>query len=257
MSKAIRRLTIRASTDQGHTRSRRDRGEYSSCTELARTRRDHEALYEEARLTRLGTEKFMLDGRHTGTGGGNHIVLGAATPADSPFLRRPDLLKSIVGVLAEPSLAVLSVLGAVHRAHQPGPAHRRSAPRYALRNGDRIRRSARQRLRQRSAMARRPHLPQSPDRRQRQHPSHGNLHRQALFARRADRTPRSGRIPRFRNAAASRDESGASSLLLRALIARFWKTPYAAKLVRWGTALHDKFMLPHFVWADFSDVIAI
>jgi transglutaminase-like putative cysteine protease len=55
-----------------------------------------EALYEEARQSRLGTEKFMLDGRHTGTGGGNHVTLGAARPVDSPLLRRPDLLASLV-----------------------------------------------------------------------------------------------------------------------------------------------------------------
>ena len=164
----------------------------------------------------------MLDGRHIGTGGGNHFVLGGATPADSPFLRRPDLLRSLRRLLAQPSVAVVSVLRAVPRADEPGAARRRSAPRQRLRARDRVRAAAAARPRRRrrgsSTACSATCSSTSPATRiapssastscTRPTPSSG---RRGLLELRAFEMPPHARM------------SLAQQLLLRALVARFWR----------------------------------
>ena len=209
-------------------------------------------LYEAAREVGLATEKFMLDGHHVGTGGGNHVVMGAASPADSPFLRRPDLLKSMLGFWHNhPSLSFLFAGLFI------GPSSQH--PRIDEARDDAIN-ELEIAFRETNRQSHTP--PWMVDRLFRNIlcDMTGNGHRtEFCIDKMYAPTGGSGRrgLVEFRafEMPPHAEMSAAQMLLMRSAVAAFWERPYERSLVRWGTRLHDEFLLPHYNQSDFHDAL--
>jgi uncharacterized protein (DUF2126 family) len=201
----------------------------------------------------LHSEKWLVDGRLAGSGGGHHVTLGGPTPGASPLVVRPDLLASLITFAQHhPSLSFLFTglfVGPTSQAPRVDEARNdtlyeleialeraftAAAPEPWL--GDLLFRHL---LTDLTGNTHRAEI--SIDKLWDWRTAHG---RQGVVELRAFEMPPHPRL------------AAAQALLARSLVAAFARGPYRRPLVRWGAALHDRFLLPHWLWQDFEEVLA-
>lgn len=213
---------------------------------------NYDKLFELAKESGLSGEKFMLDGRHTGTGGGNHITLGGTTPANSPLLRKPHLLRSFVNFWQNhPGLSYLFSSAFVGPTSQaPRVDEARLETLYELELAfDQVDKFENPPYWMVDRIFRNLLIDMT-----------GNTHR-AEFCIDKLYSPdsQSGRLGilemRGFDMPPHKQMCLIQLLLIRTLTACFWKQPYRQKLIRWGTRLHDKFLIHHYVKEDLHEVI--